>query len=263
MAVSNTELRDTIAIIIALAFGFAYKFTGPATLSNWSGNFILTLILVAISVLIHDFVHKLVARKFLADVKSKIWLSGIIVMLILLVISKGWLVFAAIWAVSIIPLRLLRPNRTWPHLGPKERSIIAVSGSLSNLALAVFAKVLVPVFGSIATKLMTINLTIALFNLVPFFTLLPIIALQRRSEKPLETPYVEGEFVFFGSRTLWVFLFVFTIALAVSLLYLSALVSVLLALFLAFLLFVAWHYFFESEYLPEMKMSGPSYRHYK
>lgn len=263
MATSNTEIRDSIAVIVALAFGFAYKFTGSATLSNWSGNFILVFILVAISILIHDFVHKLVARKFLADVKSQIWLSGIVVMLILLVITNGWLVFAAIWAVSIIPLRLMRPGRTWPHLGPRERSIIAVSGPLANLGLAVVAKALVPIFGVLATKLMTINLTIALFNLIPFFTLLPIIALQKTKEKALEAPYVEGEFVFFGSRTLWVFIFAFSIALGVCLLYLSALVSVLLALFLAFLLFVAWHYFFEPEHLPIMEMKGPSFRHYK
>jgi hypothetical protein len=263
MATSNTEIRDSIAIIVALAFGFAYKFSGPATLSNWSANFILILILVAISILIHDFVHKIVARKFLADVKSQIWLSGIVVMLILLVITNGWLVFAAIWAVSIIPLRLMRPGRTWQHIGPRERSIIAVSGPLSNLALAVVAKALVPVFGTIAIKLMTINLAIALFNLVPFFTLLPVIALQWTKEKALEAPYVEGEFVFFGSRTLWVFIFAFTLILATSLLFLGAVASVLLALFLAFLLFVAWHYYFESEMLPGMEMKGPSFRKYR
>jgi hypothetical protein len=131
------------------------------------------------------------------------------------------------------------------------------------LALAVIAKALVPVFGLLAVKLMTINLTIALFNLVPFFTLLPIIALQKAKRKALEAPYVEGEFVFFGSRTLWVFLFAFALILAISLLFLGALTSVLLALLLAFLLFVAWHYFFEPEHLPMMEMKEPSFRHYK
>lgn len=263
MAIDPKEFRDTIAIIVALAFGFAYKFSGPATLSNWSANFILVLILVAISVLIHDFVHKIVARKFLADVKSQIWLSGIIIMLVLLVVTNGWLVFAAIWAVSIIPLRLMRPGRTWPHLGPRERSIIAVSGPLTNLALAVFAKALVPVLGSVATKLMTINLAIALFNLVPFFTLLPIISMQWAKQKALEAPYIEGEFVFFGSRTLWVFIFAFSLILAACLWFLGAIASVLLSLLLAFLLFVLWHYYFELEHLPEQTMKGPSFRHYK
>jgi hypothetical protein len=263
MAFDDIEIRNLIIVIIALAFGFAYKFSGPATLSNWSLNFILVLTLVAISVLIHDCVHKLVAKEFLANVKTEVWFSGILIMLILLVLTSGWLVFAAIWAISITPLKLMRPGRTWPHLGPKERAIIAISGPLSNLVLAIIAKSFIPIFGTLATKLMTINLTIALFNLFPFFTLFPIIALQKTKQKVLEAPYIEGEFVFFGSRTLWLFVFVFALTLAVCLLYLGVIVSILIAFFLAIFLFVSWHYYFEPETLPEMKRGGPSFRHYK
>ena len=263
MAIDYKEFRDLSAIIIALAFGFAYKFAGPATLSNWSANFILILVLVAISILVHEFAHKIVARKFGADVKPQIWLSGIIIMLLVMVLTNGFIIFAAIWAVSIIPIRLFRPGRTSIHTGPQERSVIAMSGLLANLGLAVVAKLLFPVLGDVALKLMTINLTIALFNLVPFFTLLPMLALQRMKQRAIEAPYVEGEYIFFGSRTGWVFLFVFSAVLTASLFFLGAIVSVALALILAVMLWIAWHYFFEAESIKDVKMTSPSFRSYK
>ncbi len=262
MAIDYKEFRDLTAIIVALAFGFSIKFTHIVTISNWSANFILILVLVAISVLIHEFAHKIVARKFGADVKPQIWLSGVVIMLVLLVLTDSF-VFAAIWAVSIIPIRLFRPGRTYTHLGPRERSVIAMSGLLANIALAVVAKLFVPVLGDVATKLMTINLTIVLFNLIPFFTLLPIIAMQKHKLRAIEAPYVEGEYIFFGSRTGWVFLFAFSLVLAASLFFLGALASVILALILAFVLWIAWHYFFEPEALKEIKVKGPSFRSYK
>jgi len=180
-----------------------------------------------------------------------------------MVLTNGFIIFAAIWAVSIIPIRLFRPGRTSIHTGPQERSVIAMSGLLANLGLAVVAKLLFPVLGDVALKLMTINLTIALFNLVPFFTLLPMLALQRMKQRAIEAPYVEGEYIFFGSRTGWVFLFVFSAVLTASLFFLGAIVSVALALILAVMLWIAWHYFFEAESIKDVKMTSPSFRSYK
>jgi hypothetical protein len=264
MATKYADIYSVIAVILALAFGFSYKFEGPATLDNWFGTFIIVLILVAISILVHELAHKVVATKFMADVKPQIWFSGIIIMLLVLFVSNGAIVFTAIWAVSIIPLRLFRSNRTWPHLGPREGAVIALAGLLANLGLAVVAKLLVPTFGDLATKLMVINLSIALFNLIPFFTVLPVLAIQRFRETKLNSPYIEGEFIFFGSRTGWVFLLVFALVLSGGLLVFGATASVFLALVLALVLFVAWHYFFEPENLTIMdKTTSPSFRKFK
>jgi hypothetical protein len=87
--------------------------------------------------------------------------------------------------------------------------------------------------------------------------------MQKHKLKAIEAPYVEGEYIFFGSRTGWVFLFIFSIALAASLFFLGAIISIILALILAFALFVAWHYFFEPEVLPGMKPRNPGFRSYK
>ena len=240
-----SELKDIILVILILAFGFSYRFTGPATLDNWFGNFIVVIILVLFSILVHEIVHKLVAAKFSVLVTPKIWWSGVIVMVILLVFSGGLIVFAAPWAVAMKPFRLMKPGKPWPHVGPKEYAIIALSGPMANLGLAIIAKLLSPALGLISTKLITMNIFIAIFNLVPFFTILPIMFFQWAKLKPLEAPYVEGEFVFFGSRPLWIFVFIFTLVTGASLIYFNVLISIVLAFILAAAIWVAWHWFLE------------------
>src|SRR3989338_5287483 len=162
------ELRNLVFVTLVMALAFSWRFAGPPTLGNWYNNFILVLILVAVSVFIHELVHRLVARKFLARVKSKVFLSGIVAMLLLTLITNGWLVIAVPWAVSVLPLHFFRPGKG-DHLGPYETALIALSGPLANFALAIIAKLLLPNLGLIAQKLLVINVAMAVFNLFPFF----------------------------------------------------------------------------------------------
>ena len=146
------ELKDLIPVILILAFGFSYQtclglakscqLIKTVSLGSWFGNFFLVLILVAISVLVHEAAHKVVASKFLGVVKSKLWLSGIIAMLVLMFLSNGWIIFAALWAVLIRPWRLFKPGKPFPHLGPREQAMIGLAGPMANLGLALFAKLI-------------------------------------------------------------------------------------------------------------------------
>ena len=256
------ELISIAIVTLALGFGFAYKFEGPATLGSWFGNFILVLALVAISVVVHEIVHKEVGKRFFAEVTSKVWPSGIVALFVITILSGGLITFAAPWAVSITPKRTYRMGRTFPHLGPREQAMIALSGPMASLGLAVLAKILAPALGLVADKLILINATLAIFNLFPFFMILPIIAAQKSSLKPLETPYTEGEFVFFGNRLLWVFVFFFTLIAGVSLLFLGALASLLIAFIAALVIWIAWHYFWEAEVIFG-KGEGPSFKGYR
>jgi len=256
------ELIGLSIVTLALAFGFAYRFEGPATLGSWFSNFILILVLVGISVVVHEIVHKEVGKRFFADVTSKVWPSGIVALFVITILSGGLITFAVPWAVSIAPKRLQRMGRTFPHLGPREQALIALSGPMASLGLAVVAKILSPLLGLVADQLVLINATIAIFNLVPFFTILPVIAAQKGSLKPLEAPYVEGEFVFFGNRLLWVFVFFFTLVAGVSLLFLGALASLLIAFISAAIIWIAWHYFWEAEVIFG-KGEGPSFKGYR
>jgi hypothetical protein len=262
------ELKDLIPVILILAFGFSYQtclglskscqLIKTISLGSWFGNFFLVLILVAISVLVHEAAHKIVASKFMAVVKSKLWLSGIIVMLLLMFLSNGWVIFAALWAVLIRPWRLFKPGKPFPHLGPRERALIGLAGPMANLGLALFAKLI----GPVGAKLMVINIYLAIFNLLPLLTLLPILALQRGREilrrTPFETPYMEGDYVLFGNRPLWVFVFIFTIVVSVAMFYFGLFASIMTALIAAVAIFIVWHWFLEPETEPFFKTMGPA-----
>jgi hypothetical protein len=261
------ELKDLIPVILILAFGFSYQtclglskscqLIKTISLGNWFGNFFMVLILVAISVLVHEAAHKIVASKFMAVVKSKLWLSGIIAMLLLMFISNGWVIFAALWAVLIRPWRLFKPGKPFPHIGPREYALIGLAGPMANLGLALFAKLI----GPVGAKLMVINIYLAIFNLLPLLTLLPILALQRGREMlsrtPFEAPYMEGDYVLFGNRALWVFVFIFTIVVSVAMFYLGLFASIMTALIAAVAIFIVWNWFLEPESAPFSNVKGP------
>jgi len=185
-------------------------------------------------------------------------MSSVIAMLIIVVLTNGNLVIAVPWAVSIIPLYFYRPGRASPHLGPYESAFIAAAGPLSNFFMAVVAKLLIPQLGLIAQKLMVINISLAIFNLLPFLTLLPNMFSQmtRYRYEKVSLPYVEGEFVFFGSRLLWLFTFAFVLVAGLCLFITGILASVIIALIVAAVLWVLWH-FWEPELLPGQEKTIP------
>ena len=262
------ELKDLIPVILILAFGFSYQtclglskscqLIKTISVGNWIGNFLIVLIFVAISVLVHEAAHKIVASKFLAVAKSKLWLSGIIAMLLLTFLSNGWIVFAALWTVLIRPWRLFKPGKPFPHIGPREYALIGLAGPMANLGLALFAKLI----GPVGAKLMIINIYMALFSLLPLLTLFPILALQRGRETvrktPFETPHMEGDYLLFGNRTLWIFIFIFTLVVSVAMFYLGLVGRIMFALIAAVAIFIVWHWFLEPETEPFFKTMGPA-----
>jgi len=248
----ETELKDLFIIIVVLGFCFSFRWSGPETLSSWLFNFLIATLLVAISVGFHELVHTLVAEKMSAKVKMQVWSSGILIAILSTILSNGLIVFAAPFAVAVYPSHFIRFGHGGKnfHLGPYERAKIALAGPLANIGLAIIAKMLVPLLGSYAILLMKINVMLAIFNLFPFFTILPGLATQQFGEltrKRVEIPYVEGEFIFFGSRLLWVFSFAFIIVLGLGLFYLSIFFSLILALMTAICLFFVWYSTFESK----------------
>ncbi|MEM2954414.1 MAG: site-2 protease family protein [Candidatus Nanoarchaeia archaeon] len=273
MATSINKPLIWVSIILLLAFGFSYRYEGPPTLSAWFGAFILALIIVSISFFVHELAHKIVGKKLGILVEPKLWISGAITLVLLLILSNGAIVFAAPWAVYM-RAKSFRPGTPWPHISPKEKAIVALAGICANIGLAIFAKIFTPILGLVSEQLIRVNLALAFYNLIPWATILPIMMFQWASLKPLEAPYIEGEYVFFGSRPVWAFMFFFTIFLGISFKYFSTFVSLLLSLFFTFGLWIAWHYFLEPELISPkgpwpIKKSliaiekGPTYKTYK
>jgi hypothetical protein len=258
---NKQELVVLLIGALALAFGFSFRFEGPASLSNWAGNLILVLMIVIAAIVAHMLAAKLVANKFLATAKAEIWPSGLVALIVLTIATLGFFVFAVPWLLKIIPGKK-GFGRPYSVTSLRQMGLIALAGPMANLAFAIIAKALESGLGLVAEKIILINVAIAVLNLVPFWTILPIIAAQK--VKPsLEHSYAEGELLFFSSRPLWVFVFFFTLITGLSLLFLSITSSLIIAVLTAGTIWVIWHYLWEPEGIPESKMGGPSFRKYK
>jgi ABC-type multidrug transport system permease subunit len=249
--IESEEFRDLAIAVIVLAFGFSVMYPGEPTLGSWFSYFLLGLVLVSFSVLVHEIAHRYVAARLQAKVHSNVWPSGVAATFISSLVTGGWFVFAAPWAVSITPWYLIRPGQAYAkqHIGPHDTALIAVSGPIANFCLAILAKLFSSSLGLVAKELITINVALAAFNLFPFFTLFPIIFARMSpfiGERLRSMPYVEGEFVFFGSRLLWAFTFTFIVVGGLCLIFLSLAASIAIALALAITVWIAWHYFLEG-----------------
>ena len=60
-----------------------------------------------------------------------------------------------------------------------------------------------------------------------------------------EIPQIEGAYVFFGSRSLWMFLFTLSVTIAVLLPFLGTILSLFIGLAAASVFYLLLHYFFE------------------
>ncbi len=250
-----SELFDLAIVTAALSFFFSFRFPGRATFENWFGYFLAVLILVAVSIAVHEVAHHIMAKKYMLQSRSRIWAFGILFGFFILLLTKGALIFAALWTVTLTPIYSSRPGRKTdlPSLG--EFAKVSAAGPLANIALAIIAKLLIGTY-DFAPTLMTINLWIALVNMIPFFTPFIRPLLFGPARKLIAEPFAEGEFIFFGSRPLWIFIFTFSLITAISLYFLSAIASIAIALIAAAIAWVLLHLLIEPTTAPGGKEKG-------
>jgi len=180
---SNAELRDIIIAIIVLALVFSFPDLNL---------FLLSLVLVFFSYLVHEMGHKFVARRFGCMATFKIWPVGIFlgIMSMLFKLTGGWsIVFVAPGFVEIMPYSFGRWGFRVAKVGKKEVAIISLAGVGMNVLFAVLFKI-IP--GDIFRTLSYYNGLIALFNLLPI-------------------PPLDGSKIFLWEMWVWLFLIFVTI----------------------------------------------------
>ncbi|MBT7062446.1 M50 family metallopeptidase [Candidatus Woesearchaeota archaeon] len=256
----KSEFKLLAITTIVLGFCFSFRDWGISQFNIGVGirNFILATILVAISIGIHEIVHKRFAKKYDATVKFKTWNSLLFAALLITILTNGYIIFAAVWVVVISSKYVLRPKHKFPHMGPWERAKIAAVGPFSNFILALIAGILAIKTGAFVWhKLMVINFWLATMNLFPFFRVIPLTmmvgqgdvrAMTHKLKKVVwhknDIPYMEGEMIYFGSRLLGTFLLTLTIITAILTVYFN---RIFLALSMGILgsiimFFVIYHY---------------------
>jgi Zn-dependent protease len=232
---SGRELRALCIVIFVFAFIFSFREWGDETfdLMIGLGNFFRALLIVALVVLIHETGQRLAALKVGFRTEVKIWWYGIIAGLILVLLSRGKLMFVAATGMWIHHLAVHRLG--YFRYGPNVQAfgVIAMMGPLANIAAATFVKFLqvnlhvIPATSVFAQKFFFFSWLFAVLNLIPI-------------------PPLDGSRLLFWSRL--TFAFVFGAIAGYLVLYSLGIYSYILGLLIGGAVWLGFYVFFESKW---------------
>ncbi len=235
------ELIHFVISILILSLVFGWN-DGKSTfdVAYFLANFLKIIILVTLTLLVHELGHKLTARFYDAETEyelitlERIWFKGKlkkpipvfpIVAVFLAIVSKGQLFFTGIAKTKILTQSKRRVGRKFIELTGYEEALILFSGPLANILLILLLTILGRMLGTNFPTFITINLFVALWYMVPL-------------------PGFDGNGIYFGSRFFYIFGLAFLV-LALLLQTLSPIWGTLGALLLATI--IGWINFWKQQ----------------
>lgn len=165
---SNTELLHILISWLAISYAFAILLLWikagekPATEELFNGiinPLVISLSTVGISFIVHEMSHKFIAQRYGSWAEFR--MSPFMLVLMLILVYDFGILFAAPGAVMIYG----------GNVGRRESGRIALAGPLSNLLLGLAFFPLLSESGilyEIGRYGITINIALALFNMIPF-----------------------------------------------------------------------------------------------
>lgn len=189
---SPAEVKVFILVVIALGFIASWDEWGAVKFDAAVGlkNLIISVIAMLSIVFVHHAAQRIAGLKAGFRVEHKLWWYGLLAGLILVAVSNGKLQFLAgtITVAHFLPIHRLGKHRPGPNVS--TLSSIMLAGPLANVLFAAIIHVLTSagVLGVLGVKLMTLSLWFALCNLLPL-------------------PSLDGAYVLYHSRALYVFVF--------------------------------------------------------
>ena len=214
---SRHEMRGIIISVLAIAFVVSFNNWGPGSTfvpSIGIFNFFNAILIVALSILVHDAGQRLWGLAIGYRVEFRMWSFGLIFALAIAFVSVGkvWLIVPSGFMLHLIAGHRLGWFRY--NINYFGQAMVALAGPLFTLMFIIFLKILYAFF---PTSL--VLLAIKFNALYAITSLLPI-------------PPMDGSKIYFGSRMLYAFalptIIVSTILMVVD-------VPILLALAVSFL----------------------------
>ncbi|MFH1065181.1 MAG: hypothetical protein V1734_01610 [Nanoarchaeota archaeon] len=248
MEYTKNELKYFLIIILTLAFAFAFNDKAAEfSWNHWLVNFFKMIVFVAISVFVHDFAHDMAAKKygFISEYRTwgvkRFWFGrasfpktiklfgkeytissfpiGIVLCLLVAIISNGRLFFTAVSSYGLVIKKTHRFGHKLIEVTDLEEAKIALAGPMANIMLALACKL---INADMLAGMVLIN------SIMPVFDMLPVFGL-------------DGMKVLMGSKPMYIFSFVFILALAILLYSLgSALPALIIAAAIALILFIGY-----------------------
>ncbi len=164
MQITKQELLHIFIAWLVISLAFAWR--GFSNYQVFIFNLPVVLLAAGTGFIFHELAHKFVAIYYHAKARFVMWPSGLLFAVVLSLATGGGFVFAAPGAVYI-----------WgKDLSRKENGIISVAGPLSNLVIAIiffivgfilFSFYNNPLITSIVFTVISVNLFLGLFNLLP------------------------------------------------------------------------------------------------
>jgi len=167
-------------IVLTMAFSVRHIFA-------WEYQFVaLYAAAVLLGFVFHELAHRLTANRYGFWARYRAWYPGLLITLLVSVVSRGRIVFAAPGAVLVEA----------PWVESRELAYISLSGPASNIiASAAFIGISTLTSWSALRLIADVNAWLAFFNLLPI-------------------PPLDGYKAFRGSPTLWAVLFALSAVLS-------------------------------------------------
>jgi len=228
--ITKKEAFSLLITILTLTFIFSYNDQQPAFIASyWIKNLIRTFFMAGAVVLVHDFAHKITARRYGGETEHKIWgikrywfakhtISkkpipiGSIIAVIITFASKGLFYFTAIESYDITQEKKRRIGRKWMNIREFEHALIAFAGPAASMLFALILQAFNPT--GILSLFITMNVTYALYHMLPISSL-------------------DGCKIFFSAKHFYVFTAILLIILALILKSLTAFQAITMATILA------------------------------
>ena len=183
------ELRGLVTAILVIGFIISFKEWGTTSFDLSAGlyNLFNAVLIVALSILIHDAGQRIWALAIGYRLEFKVWSFGLLAALVVAFISNGSLWF-------VVPAGFMLHNIAGHRLGFFRygvnyfgQAMVALAGPLFALMLIILFKVLNTFFPSpLLQKAIIFNVIYAITSLLPI-------------------PPLDGSKIFFGSRMLYAF----------------------------------------------------------
>ncbi len=167
---TKKEVWNVFLLVLAFAFIFSFDMWGGAVFDAQEGfmNLIIMFILVAIVVLVHHFVQRIVCVLFGFRPVHSIWWPGLIFSLLLIVLSNGMLLF---FIGSVFRIQMRDVQRIgWLRYGlnVKQQGLIAMSGNVALILLIGFLKLFSVVPDSFMYNTIIFSILFVFFNMIPW-----------------------------------------------------------------------------------------------
>lgn len=213
---THHEVRGLIVAIFAVAFIISFKEWGKASFDATAGiyNLFNAVLIVALSILIHDFGQRVWGLAIGYRIEYKMWTFGLVAALVIAFISNG-----SLWL--IVPSGFMLHHIAGHRLGWFRydinyfgQAMVALAGPLFTLMLIILLKALNSFFPNpLIQKAIIFNVVYAITSLLPI-------------------PPLDGSKIYFGSRMLYAFALP---AIAVATIMMIVDIPLLFALVLSFL----------------------------